>query len=221
MMSKSLRVALIDWNSSVRSARRAILDATENITVVFESDGSKDELRQLPDLLVDIIVIDQQLDSKTGVDAFLELRQGYPDLAEVPKAVLTTVYEISSLRVQALGAGMHDVVSIDSGPEGLIKIIRAAASAEPVIDLAELVKLLTESPPLAKSNFELSQAIIALPVRKKGLIEKLSEEWPRIRAGSKPKLSLEQYQPLALSLGFLSASELIIKLLQNGVLDAK
>lgn len=220
-MSKSLRVALIDWNTSVRSARRAILDATENITVVFESDGSKDELNQLPDLLVDIIVIDQQLDSKTGVDAFLELRQGYPALAEVPKAVLTTVYDISSLRVQALGAGMHDVVSIDSGPEGLIKIIRAAASADPVIDLAELVKLLSESPPLAKSNFELSQAIIALPVRKKGLIEKLSEEWPRIRAGSKPKLSLEQYQPLALSLGFLSASELIIKLLQNGVLDAK
>jgi DNA-binding NarL/FixJ family response regulator len=220
-MSKSLRVALIDWNASVRSARRAILDATENITVVFESDGSKDELNQLPDLLVDIIVIDQQLDSKTGVDAFLELRQGYPALAEVPKAVLTTVYDISSLRVQALGAGMHDVVSIDSGPEGLIKIIRAAASADPVIDLAELVKLLSESPPLAKSNFELSQAIIALPVRKKGLIEKLSEEWPRIRAGSKPKLSLEQYQPLALSLGFLSASELIIKLLQNGVLDAK
>lgn len=220
-MSKSLRVALIDWNTSVRSARRAILDATENITVVFESGGSKDELRQLPDLLVDIIVIDQQLDSKTGVDAFLELRQGYPDLAEVPKAVLTTVYEISSLRVQALGAGMHDVVSIDSGPEGLIKIIRAAASAEPVIDLAELVKLLTESPPLVKSNFELRQAIIALPVRKRGLIEKLLEEWPRIRAGSKPKLSLEQYQPLAVSLGFLSASELIIKLLQNGVLDAK
>ena len=212
---------MIDWNTSVRSARRAILDATENITVVFESDGSKDELNQLPDLLVDIIVIDQQLDSKTGVDAFLELRQGYPALAEVPKAVLTTVYDISSLRVQALGAGMHDVVSIDSGPEGLIKIIRAAASADPVIDLAELVKLLSESPPLAKSNFELSQAIIALPVRKKGLIEKLSEEWPRIRAGSKPKLSLEQYQPLALSLGFLSASELIIKLLQNGVLDAK
>ena len=212
---------MIDWNTSVRSARRAILDATENITVVFESDGSKDELNQLPDLLVDIIVIDQQLDSKTGVDAFLELRQGYSDLAEVPKAVLTTVYEISSLRVQALGAGMHDAVSIDSGPEGLIKIIRAAASAEPVIDLAELVKLLRESPPLAKSNFELSQAIIALPVRKKGLIDKLSEEWPRIRAGSKPKLSLEQYQPLALSLGFLSASELIIKLLQNGVLDAK
>jgi DNA-binding NarL/FixJ family response regulator len=220
-MSKSLRVALIDWNTSVRSARRAILDATENITVVFESDGSKDELNQLPDLLVDIIVIDQQLDSTTGVDTFLELRQGYSDLAEVPKAVLTTVYEISSLRVQALGAGMHDAVSIDSGPEGLIKIIRAAASAEPVIDLAELVKLLRESPPLAKSNFELSQAIIALPVRKKGLIDKLSEEWPRIRAGSKPKLSLEQYQPLALSLGFLSASELIIKLLQNGVLDAK
>ena len=220
-MSQSLRIALIDWNASVRSARRAILDATENLTVVFESDGSKDQLNQLPDLLVDVIVIDQQLDSKTGVEAFLTLRQSYEELSEVPKAVLTTVYDISPLRVQALGAGMHDVVSIDSGPKGLINAIWSAASAEPVIDLAELAKLLTESPPIFKSNFDLSQAVIALPVRKKGLIEKLVEEWPKIQAGSKPKLSLEQYQPLALSLGFLSASELIIKLMQNGVLNAK
>jgi DNA-binding NarL/FixJ family response regulator len=220
-MSQSLRIALIDWNASVRSARRAILDATENLTVVFESDGSIDGLNQIPDLLVDVIVIDQQLDSKTGVEAFLTLRQSYPELSEVPKAVLTTVYDIASLRVQALGAGMHDVVGIDSGPEGLIKMIKAAALSEPVIDLAELVKLLTETPPIFKNNFELSQAVIALPVRKKGLIEKLAEEWPKIKAGAKSKLSLEQYQPVALSLGFLSASELVIKLMQNGVLDAK
>ena len=220
-MSQSLRIALIDWNTSVRSARRAILDATKNITVVFESDGGKGELNQLPDLLVDVIVIDQQLDSKTGVDAFLELRQSYYTSSDVPNAVLTTVYDIATLRVQALGAGMHDVVSIDSGPEGLIKTIRAAASAEPVIDLAELANLLTENPPIFKNNFELNQAVIALPVRKRGLIEKLAQEWPKIQAGSKPKLSLEQYQPLALSLGFLSASEFVIKLMQNGVLDAK
>jgi DNA-binding NarL/FixJ family response regulator len=220
-MIQSLRIALIDWNTSVRSARRAILDATENLTVVFESDGSKDQLNQLPDLLVDVIVIDQQLDSKTGVEAFFALRQSYEELSEVPKAVLTTVYDIATLRVQALGAGMHDVVSIDSGPEGLIYAIRSAASAEPVIDLAELAKLLSASPPIFKSNFELSQAVIALPVRKKGLIEKLAQEWPKIQAGSKPKLSLEQFQPLALSLGFLSASEFVIKLKQNGVLDAK
>jgi DNA-binding NarL/FixJ family response regulator len=220
-MSQSIRIALIDWSASVRSARRAILDATENLTVVFESDGSIDGLNQIPDLLVDVIVIDQQLDSKTGVEAFLTLRQSYPELSEVPKAVLTTVYDIASLRVQALGAGMHDVVGIDSGPEGLIKMIKAAALSEPVIDLAELVKLLTETPPIFKNNFELSQAVIALPVRKKGLIEKLAEEWPKIKAGAKSKLSLEQYQPVALSLGFLSASELVIKLMQNGVLDAK
>lgn len=220
-MSQPLRIALIDWNTSVRSARRTILDATENLTVVFESDGSQDQLDQLPDLLVDVIVIDQQLDSKTGVDAFLTLRQKYENSSEVPKAVLTTVYDVATLRVQALGAGMHDVVSIDSGPDGLINSIRSAALAESAFELADLAKLLNETPPIFRSNFELSQAVMALPVRKKGLIEKLAEEWPKITSGTKPMLSLEQYQPLALSLGFLSASELIIKLMQNGVLDAK
>jgi DNA-binding NarL/FixJ family response regulator len=220
-MSQSIRIALIDWNTSVRSARRSILDATESLTVVFESNGSIDELNQLPDLLVDVIVMDQQLDSKSGLDAFLQLRQSYPEIAEVPKAVLTTVFDIATLRVQALGAGLHDVISIDSGPEGLVKMIRAAASSEPVIDLMGLVQLLAESPPVAKNNFELSQAVIALPVRKKALIDRLAEEWPKLKAGAKPKLNLEQFQPLALSLGFITSSELIIKLVQNGVINAK
>jgi DNA-binding NarL/FixJ family response regulator len=220
-MNQSLRIALIDWNSSVRSARRSILDATENLTVVFESDGRADELNQLPDLLVDVIVVDQQLDSKTGVDAFLLLRQSYPDLAEVPKTVLTTVFDVAALRVEALGAGMHDVVSIDSGPEGLVRTITAAASSAQVINLAELVQLLTESPPRAKNSFELTQAFLALPVRKKGLIKKLADEWPKISDGSNTKLSLEQFLPIALSLGFLTASELIIKLMQNGAFDAR
>jgi DNA-binding NarL/FixJ family response regulator len=220
-MSQSLRVALIDWNSSVRSARSAILDATENLTVVFESDGKINDLNQLPDLLVDVIVMDQQLDSKTGVEAFLLLRQSYPELAEVPKTVLTTVFGVAALRVEALGAGMHDVVSIDSGPEGLIKAIRSATSSAPVIDLAELAQLLTESPPRAQNNFELSQSFLALPVRKRGLIKKLAEEWPKISAGSNTRLNLEQFLPIALSLGFLTSSELIIKLMQNGVFDAK
>jgi DNA-binding NarL/FixJ family response regulator len=205
----------------VRSARRAILDATENMTVVFESSGSEGELNQLPDLLVDVIVMDQQLDSKTGVDAFLTLRQSYLDVADVPKTVLTTVFDIATLRVQALGAGMHDVVSIDSGPEGLVRTIRAAASSEPVLDLMELVQLLSDSPPPAKHSFDLSQAVAALPVRKNGLIRKLAAEWPKMKSGSIPKLSLEQFEPIATSLGFLSVSELVIKLMQNGVLDAK
>lgn len=197
------------------------MDATENFTVVFESNGNMDDLNQLPDFLVDVIVIDQQLESKTGVDAFLQLRLRYPELSEVPNTVLTTVFDVAAVRVRALGTGMHDVVSIDSGPEGLIKAIRSAAYSDEVLDLAGLVKILTESPPGAKNSFELSQAVAALPIRKRGLIEKLVEEWPKIKSGSKPKLSLEQYQPLAVSLGFLTASELVIKLMQNGAFDER
>jgi DNA-binding NarL/FixJ family response regulator len=220
-MSQSLRIAIIDWNTGVRSARRAIIDATDSMQVVFESDGSTNDLNQLPDLLVDVVVIDQQLDSKTGIDAFLTMRQKYSELLEVPKTVLTAVFEDNALRVQALGVGMHDVVSIESGPQGLVNTISAAALSEPVLNISELVELLTLSPPPTQHSFELSQAVAGLPIRKRGLIEKLALEWPKIRAGSSPKLSLEKFQSLATTLGFLTATELVIKLLQNGELDAR
>lgn len=219
-MSKSIRIALIDWNASVRSARRLILDATPNTAVVFESDGKTSDFELLPDLLVDVIVMDQQLEQRTGTEAFMTLRSKYSELEDVPQAVLTTPFELSELRVLAFGAGMHDLVSINSGPGGLVQAIRSAALGKVVIDLRELVGLLSLNPPSRLNNFDFTKAVNALPVRKKGLVQKLSVEWDVIRSGGSTRLTLELFAPLARPMGCLSAKELIIRLIQNGFVNA-
>lgn len=216
----SVRIALIDWNLGVRSARRLILDATPNIDVVFESSGAPDELKQLSDLLVDVIVIEHQLDQRSGVEAFLEMRKSYEQLQDVPSSLLTTPFSFDEVRLSALAAGMHDVVSIESGPSGFIEAITLANQALPSLDLSSLAKLIASNPVVSRSDFGFTQAVSALPARKKALVEKLAKDWSRISTGSKPALSLDQFDALALPLGCLSASELVIKLLQNGFLDA-
>jgi DNA-binding NarL/FixJ family response regulator len=220
-MSQALRVALIDWNQNVRSARRQILDATPSTEVVFESDGNVDQLQQLPESLVDVIVIDQQLEQSSGVDAFLDLRGKYENLADVPPTVLSATFDLPELRIMCLAAGMHELVSVEAGPEAFIRAIDSAASGEENIDtesLAQLVKL-TKLP--QKSDFGFTQSVNALPVRKRGLVDKLATTWSAIESGSKSKFTLDQLEPLVGPLGCLTASELVIRLFQNGFLDGR
>jgi DNA-binding NarL/FixJ family response regulator len=220
-MSQSLRVALIDWNQDVRFARRAILDATPGLDVVFESDGNPSQLKQLSDLLVDVIVIDQQLEQSSGVNAFMTLRGLYEELADIPKAVLTSTFDLENLRQQCLASGMHNLVSVEAGPEGLIGAIHAAWSSKQVADLEGLVALAKATKPQTKGDFSFTQAVNALPIRKRSLVDKLAKDWKAIASGSKSKFSIELLEPLALPLGCLTTSELVFKLLQNGFLDVE
>lgn len=218
-MSSNLRIALIDWNQDVRSARRAILDATDGIDVVFESDGNSDQLKQLPDQLVDVIVIDQQLEQNSGVKAFMNLRSFYEELSEVPKAVLTATFDLPEIRQQCFAAGMHNLVSVESGPKGLLGAIQASWSNAQAPDLRELFELAKATKPETKGDFSFTQAVNALPLRKRTLVDKLARDWNSLRSGSKTKFTIEQLEALVMPLGCLTTSELVFKLLQNGFLD--
>ena len=187
--------------------------------VVFESDGNNNQLAMLSESLVDVVVIDQQLRQGSGVDAFIALRSHYPELSEVPKAVLTAPFNLSELRVAALEAGIQDIVAIESGPVALIETILAAASDRATFDLARLFETLSivDLPP--KGDYALSQAINALPVRKRAVIDRLQKDWQKLRTGANAKFSLESLDVLLAPLGSLTNTELVIKLLRNGFLD--
>jgi DNA-binding NarL/FixJ family response regulator len=218
-MSHSLRIALIDWNTSARAARAQILNATANMDVVFESDGNSNELEMLSESLVDVIVIDQQLRQGSGVDSFRALRSHYPGLSEVPKAVLTAPFDLQELRVAALEVGIHDVVAIESGPVALIQAIMAAAADQSLFDLVRLFEILSNVDLPAKSDYSLIQAINSLPGRKRAVIDRLQKDWQKLRTGGTAKFSLDSLDLLLAPLGSLTNTELVIKLLRNGFLD--
>jgi DNA-binding NarL/FixJ family response regulator len=220
-MSHSLRIALIDWNTSARAARAQILNATANMEIVFESDGNSNELAMLSESLVDVIVIDQQLRQGSGVDAFSALRSHYPELSEVPKAVLTTPFDLPELRVAALAVGIHDVVAIEAGPVGLIQAIVAAAADQSLFDLERLFEILSNVDLSPKSDYSLIQAINSLPVRKRAVIDRLQKDWQKLRTSANPKFSIGSLDLLLAPLGSLTNTELVIKLLRNGFLDVR
>lgn len=219
-MNHSLRVAIIDWNTSARAARSQILNATANMEVVFESDGKSEELQALSESLVDVIVIDQQLLKGSGVDAYIDLKSHYPELSEVPKAILTAPFDVLEVRVSALEAGMHDLVAVESGPAALIEAIVAASTDESNLSLESLFDVLSQIDLPPKSDYSFGQTIISLPVRKRAVIDRLQKNWQRLLTGATAKFSIDSLDSLRPSLGSVTNIELVIKLLRNGFLDA-
>ena len=220
-MTHSLRVALIDWNTSARSARSQILNATDNMDVVFESDGNSAELELLSESLIDVIVIDQQLLQGSGVDAYVTLRSYYPELSELPKAILTASYDVLQMRVAALEAGMYDLVAIESGSLALTEAIVAAAADKAKFDLVSLFEILGNVDLPTKSDYSFAQAVNALPVRKRAVVNRLQKDWQKLTAGAAAKFPLEALDVLRAPLGSVTNNELLIKLLGNGFLDVR
>jgi DNA-binding NarL/FixJ family response regulator len=220
-MSHSLRIALIDWNASARAARSQILNATDNMQVVFESDGNSAELESLSESLVDVIVIDQQLLQGSGIDAYIALRSHYPELSEAPKAILTAPFDVLEVRVSALEAGIYDLVTIEAGPLALTQAIFAAAADKARFDLVSLFEILGNVALPPKGDYSFTQAVNGLPVRKRAVIDRLQKDWQRLATGAPAKSSLEALDALRAPLGSVTNNELVIKLLRNGFLDVR
>jgi DNA-binding NarL/FixJ family response regulator len=218
-MSHSLRIAIVDWNASARAARSQIINATTNMEVVFESAGNTGELENLSEALVDVVVIDQQLQQGSGIDSYIALRSHYPELSEVPKAILTAPFDVLEVRIAALEAGMCDLVAIESGPIALIEAIVAAAADQARLTLASLFEILSKTELPTVSDYSFGQTLNALPVRKRAVIDRLQKDWQRLETGATAKFHLDSLELLKAPLGSVTSTELVIKLLRNGFLD--
>jgi phenylalanine-4-hydroxylase len=125
------------------------------------------------------------------------------------------------MRVAALEAGMYDLVAIESGPLALTEAIVAAAADKAKFDLVSLFEILGNVDLPLKSDYSFTQAVNALPTRKRAAIDRLQKDWQKLSTGAAAKFSLEGLDILRAPLGSVTNNELVIKLLRNGFLDVR
>ena len=75
-----IRVFLLDDHEVVRRGLAALLESTDDITVVGESGSAKEAARIIPALRPDVAVLDQRLPDGTGVDVCRDVRSQDPTI---------------------------------------------------------------------------------------------------------------------------------------------
>ena len=125
-----IRLLLVDDHTVVRQGLKMVLSLELDLLVVGEAANGQEAVTQVPKLRPDVVLMDLLMPVLDGVSAIRVIKKEHPDVEVV---ALTSVLE-DRLVIDAVEAGAAGYLLKETGPEGLIDAIRAAARGEVRLD---------------------------------------------------------------------------------------
>lgn len=136
MTGPSLRIGLVDDHAVVRAGYRRLLEL-EGLSVVVEAgdaDSAYAALGREDELPVDVLVVDIELPSRSGLDFTRHVRHRWPQA----RVLIFTMHDDPATIAQCLRAGATGFVTKSSDPDVLVDAVRRVARGETALspDLA-------------------------------------------------------------------------------------
>ncbi|MFY7819540.1 MAG: response regulator [Rhodoluna sp.] len=121
----SFRIALINGDAAIRAGKRLLIDSQADMKVVYEESIAANALEVLPELLVDVVVIDHRLQGMDGVSLSRQLIARLSASEQrLPTIVITGAYFTSELLMASIRAGATELVTQDASSADLLDAIR-------------------------------------------------------------------------------------------------
>jgi DNA-binding NarL/FixJ family response regulator len=121
----SFRIALINGDAAIRAGKRLLIDSQADMKVVYEESIAAKALEVLPELLVDVVVIDHRLQGMDGVSLSRQLIARLSASEQrLPTIVITGAYFTSELLMASIRAGATELVTQDASSADLLDAIR-------------------------------------------------------------------------------------------------
>jgi two-component system response regulator DevR len=127
-----LDVFLLDDHEVVRTGLRALLEASEDITVVGEAGTVAEALARIPSTKPDVAILDVRLPDGSGVEVCREIRSSDPDIV----CVMLTSYADDEALIASIMAGAAGYVLKQVGSLDLLDTIRRAGAGQSLLDPA-------------------------------------------------------------------------------------
>jgi DNA-binding NarL/FixJ family response regulator len=123
-----IRLLIVDDQELVRAGLRALLENTDDITVVAEAANGREAMARGRALRPDVFLMDLKMPVMDGVAATAAIRAD-PALRDTPVLVLTTFDDADDV-LDAVQAGATGYLLKDMGADGLRSAVRIAAAGE-------------------------------------------------------------------------------------------
>ena len=123
------RIYLVDDQSMVRSAFRAVLEQDRRFDVVGDQGDPWVAIGEIAVQKPDVVLLDITMPGLSGIDAIGQIRE----MSAATKVVMLTHHEGQSFVEQALKAGAEGYLSKDSEPEELALAIEAVHRGDPYV----------------------------------------------------------------------------------------
>jgi DNA-binding NarL/FixJ family response regulator len=219
-MASKIRIGLLDTDSDVRLGRKLVLSSQPKFEVVFDSDGSIEDLEAIEQSLIDVLVIDQKLSSGAGVSFYASLRK-LTGVKQAPPALLTASFAQPDLLLDALQEGILDVLTVEQGASGLVAAVLKASSGANTHSLSTIWELVSSQPPYRAVDLNFVRLVDKLPQRLASTLKKLKAVWQSSDLAKIEKFDLDSLNTLIARLPVSNSVELILAMNRSGLLDVE
>jgi DNA-binding NarL/FixJ family response regulator len=125
-------VLIADDHPLVRQGLRAVLDSTDDLTVVGEASDGTEAVRRAVELSPDVVVMDLQMPNLHGIEATRELQRRCPDTA----VLVLTMFEDDDMVFAAVAAGAVGYLLKGADGADIATAVRAAGAGQAVFGAA-------------------------------------------------------------------------------------
>ena len=217
-MPETIRIGLIDTDENIRFGRKLLFASLTNSEVVFDSDGASADLEPIQESLIDVLVIDQKLASGPGIDFYTSLRK-LTGIKQAPPAVLTASFNQPALLLEALEAGIFDVIAIEQGAKALVDAVTRASSGADPQSLAGLNRMLATQPRVRAIDLNFVSLVDQLPEKLASNLRRLKAIWQKADMTKLESYDLNSLKEAVARLPVATASELVLAINRSGLLD--
>lgn len=121
-----IRIGLIDGDKVIRAGRRMMIESQPGLQIVYEESDAEAALEKIPELLVDVLIIDHRLRGFDGVELTRKLSSIYQSRGEcLPKVIITGPYQTDELSAAAAEVGASSVITQEQPLAKLLEQIKA------------------------------------------------------------------------------------------------
>ncbi len=141
-----LRIALIDGDEAIRAGRKLMIEAQPHFHLIYEESDAALALEKIPDLLVDVLVIDHRLKGFDGLELAAKIVSEFASKNEIcPPLIVTGTYATPELVLAAIRAGATDVVTQDAPMSELLNAIQTASRQNVLPDFSTFDEVLNHT----------------------------------------------------------------------------
>jgi DNA-binding NarL/FixJ family response regulator len=126
----TIKVLIVDDERMVRTGLRMILDSQLDIAVVGEADDGRTGVDEVLRLVPDVVLMDIRMKSMDGLEA---TRAILSRAARAPKIVMLTTFDYDEYVYEALKAGASAFLLKDSPAEQLANAVRVVADGDALL----------------------------------------------------------------------------------------
>jgi len=120
-MKEKGRIVVAEDHTILREGLRALISSQGDLEVVGEAGDGREAIRQVENLLPDLILMDLSMPKMSGVEAIREIKKRIPET----KILALTVHKTEEFILEVLQAGADGYIPKDASSNELMMAIRS------------------------------------------------------------------------------------------------